>query len=197
MTSIPEISARGSLILWAQFQIPVGPRSGREGEKCRLLDHMRQIPFIHQLCSHPSQRWISIYIQNSFSYFFHMVFRLCIGQLFVYHLRMRSSRITWFRGQSLQLISKLFCSQLSNLLVQNTWHLHMRILKFRKLSRAEQFLFWKKTNDKNKKKTQKKKTKLANFIVIRKAKEMMYSNITSLRQIHETNWTHSFSLKTE
>ena len=47
MTSIPEISARGSLILWAQFQIPVGPRSGREGEKCRPLDHMRQIPYVH------------------------------------------------------------------------------------------------------------------------------------------------------
>ena len=48
MTSIPEISACGSLILWAKFQIPVGPRSGREGEKCRPLDHMRQIPFINQ-----------------------------------------------------------------------------------------------------------------------------------------------------
>ena len=48
MTSIPEISARGSLILWAKFQIPVGPRSGREGEKCRPLDHMWQIPFINQ-----------------------------------------------------------------------------------------------------------------------------------------------------
>ena len=45
MTSIPEISARGSLIL---FQIPVGPRSSREREKCRPLDHMRQIPFIHK-----------------------------------------------------------------------------------------------------------------------------------------------------
>ena len=48
MTSIPDISTRGSLILWAKFQIPVGPRSGREGEKCRPLDHMRQIPFINQ-----------------------------------------------------------------------------------------------------------------------------------------------------
>ena len=27
--------------------IPVGPRSGRVGEKYRLLDHMRHIPFIH------------------------------------------------------------------------------------------------------------------------------------------------------
>ena len=47
MTSIPEISARGSLILCGEFQIPVGPRSGREGEKCRPLDHIRQVPFIH------------------------------------------------------------------------------------------------------------------------------------------------------
>ena len=53
MTSIPEISARGSLILWAKFQIPVGPRpcagprSGREGEKCRSLHHMRQIPYVN------------------------------------------------------------------------------------------------------------------------------------------------------
>ena len=53
MKSIPEISARGSLILWARFQIPVGPRpcadhrSGREGEKCRPLDHMREIPYVH------------------------------------------------------------------------------------------------------------------------------------------------------
>ena len=47
MTSIPEISARGSLMLWAKFQIPVGPRPGREGENCRPLDHIRQIPFIH------------------------------------------------------------------------------------------------------------------------------------------------------
>ena len=36
----------------AKFQIPVGPRPGREGEKCRPLDHMRQIPFINPLCSH-------------------------------------------------------------------------------------------------------------------------------------------------
>ena len=54
MTSIPEISARGSLILWGKCLIPDGPRSGREGEKCRPLDHMRHIPFIHQLCSHPT-----------------------------------------------------------------------------------------------------------------------------------------------
>ena len=48
MTSILEISARGSLILWAKFQIPVDPRSGREGEKCRPLNHIRHIPFINQ-----------------------------------------------------------------------------------------------------------------------------------------------------
>ena len=82
MTSIPEISARRSLILWAKFQIRVGPRpcvgprSGREGEKCRPLDHMRHIPFIHQLCSHPTVITNSRYIQTCSSYFLHVVFTL-------------------------------------------------------------------------------------------------------------------------
>ena len=68
MKSIPEISARGSLILWAKCQIPVGPRpcvgprSGREGEKCQALDHMRQIPFIHQLRPFTSHSNINFYI---------------------------------------------------------------------------------------------------------------------------------------
>ena len=48
MTSIPKISACGSLILWAKLQTPVGPRSDREGEKCRPLDHMRQLTCINK-----------------------------------------------------------------------------------------------------------------------------------------------------
>ena len=28
----------------------------REGEKCRPLDHMKEIPFIHQLCLHTKWR---------------------------------------------------------------------------------------------------------------------------------------------
>ena len=82
MTSIPEISARGSLILRAKFQIPVGPRSGREGEKCRPLDHMRQIPFIHQA---PFVSFIKfnvyIYIRDfphiSFMWYLHCVLKHC------------------------------------------------------------------------------------------------------------------------
>ena len=103
MTSIPGISARGSLILWAKCQIPVGPRpcvgprSGREGEKCRPLDHMRQIPFIHQLCSHPTVGSISIYIQNCSSHFFHVVSTLCLGTLYICHLRMRFPRTSYFQ----------------------------------------------------------------------------------------------------
>ena len=94
MTSIPELSARGSLILWAKCQIPVGPRpcvgpkSGRKGEKCRPLDHLRHIPFIHQLCSHPTLRSISVYIQNCFSHFFHVVYTLWLETLYICHLRM-------------------------------------------------------------------------------------------------------------
>ena len=59
MTSIPEISARGSLILWADT---------REGKKCRPLDHIRQLPFFHQLCWHPILRSFSLYI-NLFQIF--------------------------------------------------------------------------------------------------------------------------------
>ena len=99
MTSIPEISARGSLILCAKFQIPVGPRSGREGEKCRPLDHMRHIPFFHQLCSHLVLRSIAIYIQNYSIYFFHVVFTLCLETLYICQLRMRFFRAPYFNVQ--------------------------------------------------------------------------------------------------
>ena len=97
MTSIPEVSARGSLILWSKCQIPVGPRSDREGERCRPLDHIRQIPFIHQLCSHYAIGSNSLYIQSWSSYFLHMVFTLCLKTLHIYYLRMRSSRIAYFK----------------------------------------------------------------------------------------------------
>ena len=42
-TKLPEISARRSL-LEPSFKY-LSP--GREGEKCRPLDHTRQIPFVH------------------------------------------------------------------------------------------------------------------------------------------------------
>ena len=87
MTSIPEVSARGSLTLWAKFQIPigprpfVGPRSGREGEKCQPLDHMRHIPFIHQLCSHVALGYIYILYKTvpviSSKWYLHYVLKHC------------------------------------------------------------------------------------------------------------------------
>ena len=44
----PEISARRSLFGRAEFLIPVVTgQLGREGEKCRPLDHVWQTPFIH------------------------------------------------------------------------------------------------------------------------------------------------------
>ena len=100
MTSIPEISARGSLILWAKFQIPVGPRSGREGEKCRPLDHMRQILSSTKLRSYPMLWSISIYIQNCSTYFFHVVFTLCLEILYICNLRMRSFQNPLFQGSA-------------------------------------------------------------------------------------------------
>ena len=133
MTSIPEISARGSLILWAKFQIPVGPRpcagprSGREGEKCRPLDHMRHIPFIHQLCSHPTLRPISIYIQNLPCYFFHVVFTLCLETLYICYLRMRFSKTTYFKVIILVTYLEVILSPMWYVLIQRyttikTWH---------------------------------------------------------------------------
>ena len=67
---------------------------------------MRQIPFIHQLCSHPMLRSISIYIQHRSSYFFHVVFTLCLETLYICYLRMRSSKPLISRFSA---IFKSFC----------------------------------------------------------------------------------------
>ena len=67
---------------------------------------MRQIPFIHQLCSHPMLRSISIYIQHCSSYFFHVVFTLCLETLYICYLRMRSSKPLISRFSA---IFKSFC----------------------------------------------------------------------------------------
>ena len=47
MTSIPEISARGSLLLCFRYLSPAPYQEGRERIplRCRPLDHMRHIPF--------------------------------------------------------------------------------------------------------------------------------------------------------
>ena len=50
---------------------------GREGERWRLLDHMRQILSSTQLCSHPTVISVSIYSHEFSSYFCHIVVTLC------------------------------------------------------------------------------------------------------------------------
>ena len=60
---------------------------------------MRQIPFINQLCSHPTLTLISIYIQNYSSFFFHVVFTSCLETLYICYLGMRSSRTAYFKVQ--------------------------------------------------------------------------------------------------
>ena len=92
---LSEISARRSLLEPSFiYMLP-----GREGEKCRSLDHVWQIPFIHQLSSHPILRSTYIYIQNCSNYFFHVVFALYLETLSTCHLRMHPSRTTYFEVQ--------------------------------------------------------------------------------------------------
>ena len=85
---------------------PVSATDPQERENYRLLGHMRHIPFIHKLWSHPTLKSISTYIQNCYSYFFFMVFASCLGTLLICCLRMRSSspRISRFST-----IFKSFC----------------------------------------------------------------------------------------
>ena len=66
-TMLPEISARRSL-LEPSFRY-LSP--GREGEKCRPLDHLGHIPFVHSARKlHGSNL---LYIQHHSSYFLHVV----------------------------------------------------------------------------------------------------------------------------
>ena len=60
---------------------------------------MRHIPFIHQLCSHSPLRSNSVYIQNCSGYFFHVVFILYLGLIYICYLRMRSSGTTYCQVQ--------------------------------------------------------------------------------------------------
>ena len=54
------------------------PRSCREGENCRPLGAMRQIPFIRPtLCRSHARFNFYIYIEKCSSYFLHMVFTFC------------------------------------------------------------------------------------------------------------------------
>ena len=58
-------------------QIPVGTRSGKEGEKCRPLDHIRQVPFVHHLSSQHtlSSSICTIFSVISFMWYLHCVLK--------------------------------------------------------------------------------------------------------------------------
>lgn len=60
---------------------------------------MRHIPFLYQLCSHPIIKPISIHVQSCSCCFFHVVFSLCLGTLYISNLRMRSLRTTYSKIQ--------------------------------------------------------------------------------------------------
>ena len=87
------------------------------------------IPFSNQLCSHPTLWSISLYLQNCSSYFFHVVFALCLKTLYVWNLRTRSSRTSCCKDQH---HFKVILSSLWSELVRNTASLPAFLL--RKLS---------------------------------------------------------------
>ena len=62
-------------------------------------DHMRQFPFIHQLCSHPLVKSISIYIKLFQIYFFHVVLILSPETFYICYLHMRYCKTTYFKVQ--------------------------------------------------------------------------------------------------
>ena len=118
----PEISARWSL-LEPSFRY-LSP--GREGEKCRALDHLRQIPFIHS-----DRFWVvivSVYIQNCTSYFFHVV-----GTSGHNACALAETLTSVFRS-IIKLLSCFFYGTCGCVLIQNTWHLLNK--RNRPLSRA-------------------------------------------------------------
>jgi len=108
MKPVSSTSRRGARAAYHdEYPLDFGPRSGREGEKCRPLDHMRHITISHQLCSHPPIRSISTYIQNCCIYSFHVVLRSSLETLHFCHLRIRSSRATFLLR--FNAILKSFC----------------------------------------------------------------------------------------
>jgi len=103
MALIPDISDHGSLqprlCCELGFRYQSAPdQAGRE-RNVGPLDHVRYIPFIKQLCSHPTLSSISINIQNCSNYFFHVVFTSCLETLVICNLRMRSFKTTYFKVQ--------------------------------------------------------------------------------------------------
>ena len=57
------------------------------------------IPLIHQLSSHPTERSVSINIQSCSTFSSHVVFTLRLETLYICHLHMRSFRTTYFKVQ--------------------------------------------------------------------------------------------------
>lgn len=66
-----------------------GPRSAYTvslvSDTCRSLDHMRQISFIHQLCSRSILSLFFRFIRGHSNYLFHVVFTLCLVKLYICH----------------------------------------------------------------------------------------------------------------
>ena len=91
---LPEISARRSL-LEPSFRY-LSP--GREGEKCRSLDHMGQIPFVN---SARLLNWYQfLYIQHHSSYFLHVVRSSAScgsAYLTIAHALLQKHSYLWFR----------------------------------------------------------------------------------------------------
>ena len=95
---------------------------GSEGEKCRPLDHRRQIPFIH------SARLIHNSNFNIYRAMFQLFppcggFKVYLGTLHIWQWRMHSCRSTHFKVQS-QCLSH---AEFRTVRAGAYWHLRMRI----------------------------------------------------------------------
>ena len=95
MTSVPEISARGSLILWAAVSYTSRPPIWQGGREMSAPRSYETNPFQPHSSVHVlSIVSISIYIPKFSIYFFHMVFEMSFGTVYISHFRLRSWRNT-------------------------------------------------------------------------------------------------------
>ena len=126
-TISPEISARGSLFGRAEFLIPVVTgRLGREGEKCRPLDHVWQIPFIHS----------TLFEIMTYFFIYITVFRLFVpcgaAQCLFDSLRMRYTQLK-VRGYYYSLVCQNVCAATWNFFLP--WRIY-RYFSYSILSRT-------------------------------------------------------------
>lgn len=102
-----------------------GPRSAYTvslvSDTCRSLDHMRQISFIHQLCSRSILSLFFRFIRGHSNYLFHVVFTLCLVKLYICHWRMRSSRTSYF-AFVISRLSTHFEDILCSICMKYTWY---------------------------------------------------------------------------